>query len=178
MLTSLMKVAAIATALISSASPAAPLKFAGVHSRHQTVSPKKAPTPPRLNCDDHSKKSFNSYRQYSCGYLAFHNNSSVFVDPVKLKAFEKLWNPAPLAHSPELKMAGVSDKSRKALTFSLLKRMRDFAHERFDYVEDQEEVADEEKSEIHPVIHGGIGADLKLENAWMIDQGRSLRRFH
>jgi C-terminal processing protease CtpA/Prc len=172
MFTSLLKTVAIVTALISSAPHSALIKVAGAHLHHQASSSNKSLPP--LDCDKPSKGPFDSLREYRCGYQAFHDYSSVLVDPVNMKEFEKLWNPAILAQSPELKMAGVSDSNRKALTFSLLKKMRDFTHERFDYVEDAEDVAIEEKSDVHPVNGGGIGVQLKLENAWMINQALSI----
>jgi C-terminal processing protease CtpA/Prc len=169
MFTSILKVAAVATALFSSASPAL-VTVANARSHHQAVSSKTALQSPKLNCDDSFKGPFNSYLEYSCGYLGFREHSSVLTYPSKMKEFEKLWDPSIWAQSPELKMTGVSESNRKKLTYALLKRMRDFTHERFDYVNDPEDVAIEEKSDVHPVLTGGIGVEFKLENAWMIDQ--------
>ena len=67
-------------------------------------------------------------------------------------------------------MTGVSDANRKVLTFSLINKMRDFTHERFDYVQNQDDVKERDKSDVHPVLEGGVGASLSLENGWMIEQ--------
>jgi C-terminal processing protease CtpA/Prc len=171
MRTSIFKVAAIATALISPAH-STPTQVVDAHSQkhHRAQLPKKAPGPPPLNCDDPSKGQFDSVREYSCAYSFFHDYSSMLVDAAKMKEFERLWNPAILAQSPELKMIGVSNSNRKALTFSLIRRMRDFTHERFDYVQDQDDVEAEDKTDVHPVLEGGIGVNLVLENDWQIEQ--------
>ena len=61
MFTSLLKVAAIASALISSAPPPAPIEVADAHTHHQASLPKKASPPRKLDCDGASTGPFDSF---------------------------------------------------------------------------------------------------------------------
>ena len=129
--------------------------------------------PPTSDLDCRKKApgpSFNSLHQYTCAYTLFHDLSMPLGDPAKRAEFEKLWAPSVWKNSEFLKMDGLSDKERSDRTFKLIRRMRDFTHERFDFVSDAEEAAEQTKHSEHPTLDGGIGAILLLNNSWQFQK--------
>jgi C-terminal processing protease CtpA/Prc len=91
----------------------------------------------------------------------------VLVDKDRMKGFADTWAPEKWLDSDFLKMDGVSDSDRVLRTFVLISRMRDFTHERFDYVESPKQRTQMDKTMKAPVIQGGaIGARLKLNSEW------------
>lgn len=121
-------------------------------------------------CRAKAPGSFNSLHEYTCAYQFFRAFSMPLADPAKRAEFDALWAPEKWKDSPELKMDGVSEDDRKANTFALIRRMRDFTHERFDFVHDPEQASNIQSQVRHPVLEGGIGAILKLNNMWEIQQ--------
>ena len=113
---------------------------------------------------------FNSLHQYTCAYELFHDLSMPLGDPAKRAEFEKLWAPNVWKNSEFLKMDGLSNQERSDRTFKLIRRMRDFTHERFDFVSDAQEAAEQTKQSQHPTLEGGIGSILLLNNAWQFQK--------
>ena len=113
---------------------------------------------------------FNSVHEYTCAYQLFRAFSMVLADPAKRAEFDKLWAPEVVKNASELKMDGVSDEERKANTFALIRRMRDFTHERFDFVQNPTQAKQRDEAIKHPTLQGGIGAILRLKDDWQIRQ--------
>ena len=109
---------------------------------------------------------FNSVHEYTCAFQLFRAYSMPLADSAKRADFEKLWAPSIWLKSDYLKTDGISDADRIKNTFALIRRMRDFTHERFDYVHDAQEAANIDKDYRHPVLDGGIGAVLRMNNSW------------
>jgi C-terminal processing protease CtpA/Prc len=140
-----------------------------------TVAPTKSATfqiteqnPIDPTCRTKAPGGFNSVHEYTCAYQIIRAFSVTLGDPAKRAEFDSLWAPDKVKTAPELKMDGVSDDDRKANTFALIRRMRDFTHERFDFIHDPVQSADIQKNLVHPVLDGGIGAILRLNNMYEI----------
>ena len=170
MFTSILKVTTAVSVLLAFAPLSAASHVTSRTSIHHHMRHAKAPAPPKLDCDEQRKGAFDSVIEYTCGYQAFRDRSGVFTDAQKMKDFQDLWNPAIWAHNPSCKWLVFRMQIAKPSTYSLLKKMRDFTHERFDYVETPEDVKEINESEISPVTKGGIGLGLKLEHQWTIDK--------
>jgi C-terminal processing protease CtpA/Prc len=125
--------------------------------------------PPGIDADCRTKApgaGFNSVHEYNCAFQFFRAYSMPLADAAKRADFEKLWAPSVWLKSDYLKTDGVADADRIKNTFALIRRMRDFTHERFDYVHDAQEAANIDKESRHPVLEGGIGAVLRMNNSW------------
>ena len=125
--------------------------------------------PPGIDADCRTKApgaGFNSVHEYTCAFQFFRAFSMPLADDAKRADFEKLWAPGVWLKSDYLKTEGVSDADRIKNTFALIRRMRDFTHERFDFVHNAQETADMDKENRHPVLEGGIGAILRMNKSW------------
>ncbi len=125
--------------------------------------------PPGIDADCRTKApgaGFNSIHEYTCAFQFFRAYSMPLADSAKRADFEKLWAPSVWLKSDYLKTDGVTDADRIKNTFALIRRMRDFTHERFDFIHDAQEAANIDKESRHPVLEGGIGAILRMNNSW------------
>lgn len=113
---------------------------------------------------------FNSVHEYTCAFQLFRAFSMPLADSAKRAEFERQFAPSVWLNSDYLKMDGVSESDRIRNTFALIRRMRDFTHERFDFVSDAEQKKAQDKESLHPTIEGGIGAQLSLNNMWQIQK--------
>lgn len=127
-------------------------------------------TPIDPSCRRKAPGEFNPMHEYTCAYQLFRAFSMPLADAAKRAEFDALWAPDKVKDAPELKSDGVSEDDRKSNTFALIRRMRDFTHERFDFVHDPVQQADIQKNIVHPVLDGGIGAILRLNNMWEIQK--------
>ncbi|HEY9730382.1 MAG TPA: S41 family peptidase [Drouetiella sp.] len=113
---------------------------------------------------------FNSVHEYTCAFQIIRAFSMPLADAAKRAEFERQFAPSVWLNSDYLKMDGVSEADRIKNTFALIRRARDFTHERFDFVHDAAEAATIDKESRHPVLDGGIGAVLRLNNMWQIQK--------
>jgi C-terminal processing protease CtpA/Prc len=133
------------------------------------ATPIKAKDSEGIDADCHTKApgaAFNSVHEYTCAFQYFRAYSMPLADATKRADFEKLWAPSVWLKSDYLKTDAVSDADRIKNTFALIRRMRDFTHERFDFVQNAQEAANIDKESRHPVLEGGIGAILRMNNSW------------
>jgi len=130
------------------------------------TAPKKSVVPSVLNygCQTKAPGQFNSLNEFTCAYDLFVASSIALAEPKKMDEFVKLWTPEIWAKSDLLKMDGVSQDQRIVNTFTLISRMRDFTHERFDFVDTPAQSAAIQKGIVHPELQGGIGASVELTN--------------
>ncbi len=122
------------------------------------------------DCRTKAPGGFNSVHEYTCAFQIFRAFSMPLADDAKRAEFEKQFTPSVWLKSDYLKMDGVSDADRIKNTFALIRRMRDFTHERFDYVHNAAEYAAINTESRHPVLDGGIGAILRMNNMWEIQK--------
>ncbi|CAN5291514.1 hypothetical protein BH10CYA1_BH10CYA1_28380 [soil metagenome] len=142
------------------------------------VKPQQAPTiTPNTNnagidndCRTKAPGGFNSVHEYTCAFQLIRAFSMPLADDAKRAEFEKQFAPSLWLKSDYLKMDGVSEADRIKNTFALIRRARDFTHERFDFVHDAAEKAAMDTASRHPVLEGGIGAQLRLNNMWQIQK--------
>ncbi len=187
----MIKLLRVSTALVAmllsatgvyAASPA-PTDYVYVARKAQTVAtpakPKAAPAtqaakPNNAGIDNDCRTKapgiFNSVHEYTCAFQLIRAFSMPLADDAKRAEFEKQFAPSVWLNSEYLKMDGVSEADRIKNTFALIRRARDFTHERFDFVNDPAASADIAKTMYHPVLDGGIGAILRLNNMWEIQK--------
>jgi C-terminal processing protease CtpA/Prc len=122
------------------------------------------------DCRTKAPGGFNSVHEYTCAFQLIRAYSMPLADDAKRAEFEKEFAPSVWLNSDYLKMDGVSDADRIKNTFALIRRARDFTHERFDFVHNAEEAAAMDKEMRHPTLEGGIGASLRLNNMWQIQK--------
>ncbi len=145
------------------------------------VKPQKAPTatPAATNpsnagidndCRTKAPGGFNSLHEYTCAFQLIRAFSMPLADDAKRAEFERQFAPSVWLKSDYLKMDGVSDAIRIRNTFALIRRARDFTHERFDFVHTAEETAARDKESQHPTLEGGIGVQVRLNNMWQIQK--------
>lgn len=114
---------------------------------------------------------FNPMHEYLCAYVMMGVHSLPLADNAKLEQFVKDWQPSVWSGSDYLKATG-TEQEQMDRTFALIRRMRDALGnpEPFDYVFTPSSVSDQQKNVVRPQLEGGIGAQLKLENAWQLYQ--------
>lgn len=122
------------------------------------------------DCRSKAPGIFNSVHEYTCAFQLIRAFSMPLADDAKRAEFEKQFAPEVWINSDYLKMDGVSEADRIKNTFALIRRARDFTHERFDFVHNAEEAAAIDKQSRHPVLDGGIGAILRMNNMWEIQK--------
>jgi C-terminal processing protease CtpA/Prc len=132
-------------------------------------------TPKDLDECQHRVKApgeFNSAHEFTCAYIDMVLYSLPLANPDKLNKFIQDWNPGKFANSEDLKMDGVPEEERMSRTYALIRRMRDALGnpEPFDYVQEPTMSASMQRQTVRPVLEGGIGAQLALENMWQIQQ--------
>lgn len=140
---------------------------------------KAAPNPFNVSDDDlrgcfQMRKApgpFNPMHEYLCAYVQMGVHSLPLADKAKLEQFVKDWQPSVWSGSDYLKATG-TEQEQMDRTFALIRRMRDALGnpEPFDYVFTPSRVSDQQKNVVRPQLEGGIGAQLKLENAWQLYQ--------
>lgn len=113
---------------------------------------------------------FDSVHEYTCAFQLIRAFSMPLADDAKRAEFERQFAPSVWLKSEYLKMDGVSEADRIKNTFALIRRARDFTHERFDFVHDAAEKKAMDTATRHPVLDGGIGAQLRLNNMWQIQK--------
>ena len=115
---------------------------------------------------------YNSLHDYTCAYIHMSIISLPLAQPEKLEKFVNDWNPGKWASSDELTMSGVPQDERMIRTYALIRRMRDALGnpEPFDYVHEPKVSAMMRSQVSHPVLEGGIGAQLSMENMWQIQE--------
>lgn len=109
---------------------------------------------------------FDSVHEYKCAFQLIRAFSMPLADEAKRAEFERQFAPSVWLKSDYLKMDGVSEAIRIRNTFALIRRARDFTHERFDFVHDAAEKKAMDTATRRPVLDGGIGAQLRLNNMW------------
>lgn len=121
------------------------------------------------SCAPDPRAPFDGMHEYTCAYEAFLALHIDLADPAKAKAFVQMWNPKNFINSDQLKTEDG--------TFRLIRDMRDSLrnrvfpdHDLFDYVNTPSEHSDQNKQVVAPVMQGGIGIMVKLNNAWQIEQ--------